>query len=315
MPRIPTKWNFINFIKWINQKEKRITNFLSMGSPIPFDVSLRDGIQSIPFEKQSEFTLNKKKEIFTNIMREYLPKHIEIGSIVSPSVLPIMKDSPELFKYGVKESAKYFRQPQLYMLIPNIKNLEKAMSINGLENFSFITSASNEFQMKNTRKNLLENKKEIFSMMDFLNNSHLVDKYNVKLYISCINECPISGKLENFQVAEEILKYHHSGVGKICLSDTCGSLDHGDFKEIMYRVNHYGMPLNQFSLHLHVNPARVDNVKKIMFSAFDFGITNFDVSELSTGGCSVTMKSQNICPNLSYDLYYETLAEYIEYKP
>ena len=120
--------------------------------------------------------------------------------------------------------------------------------------------------------------------------------------------------MDHLKVAEEIMQYHYSGVNKICLSDTCGTLDYKDFNQIMNLVNYYGMPLNRFSLHLHVNPNNIYNTKKIMFSAFDRGITDFDVSELSTGGCSVTMKKENICPNLSYDLYYETLTEYIESK-
>jgi isopropylmalate/homocitrate/citramalate synthase len=314
MNKLTNKWNFINFIKWANKKDSRLQTFLSMGSPFPFDVSLRDGIQSIPINQQIDFTLNKKQEIFSNIMCQYLPKNMEIGSIVSPSVLPIMKDTPEIFRYASNESKKYFRSPNLYVLVPNMKNLENALQIKGLDNFSFITSASDDFQMKNTKKNLFENKKEIFDMLRVLDNSHLANAYNVKLYMSCINECPISGKIDNVKVSEQIMNYHHSGVNKICLSDTCGSLDAYDFSEIMNRVHYYGMPTTQFSLHLHVNPNKIDNVKKIMFHAFDRGITDFDVSDLSTGGCSVTMKNENICPNLSYDLYFDILTEYIESK-
>ena len=132
--------------------------------------------------------------------------------------------------------------------------------------------------------------------------------------MSCINECPIAGKIDNIKVAEEIMQYNNSSVNKICLSDTCGTLNYKDFIEIVDTVNYYGMSFNRFSLHLHVNPNNIYNTKKIMFSAFDRGINNFDVSDLSTGGCSVTMKNENICPNLSYDLYYEILTEYIESK-
>lgn len=314
MNKLTNRWNFINFVKWANKKDSRLQTFISMGSPFPFDVSLRDGIQSIPINQQAEFTLNKKQEIFSEIMRQYLPKNMEIGSIVSPSVLPIMKDTPDIFKFASEQSSKYFRSPNLYVLVPNMKNLEKALDITGLENFSFITSASDAFQIKNTKKTLFENKKEIYNMLQFLDNSHLANAYNVKLYMSCINECPISGKIDNIKVSEEIMHYHYSGVNKICLSDTCGSLTPYDFSEIMNRVHYYGMPTNKFSLHLHVNSNKIYNVKKIMFNAFDMGITDFDVSNLSTGGCSVTMKNENICPNLSYDLYFDILTEYIESK-
>lgn len=314
MNKLSNNWNFIKFIKWANKTDKRLSMFLSMGSPMPFDVSLRDGIQSIPINQHKDFTLVKKKEIFSQIMNKYLPKNMEIGSIVSKSVLPIMADTPDVFDFASKESNKYIRMPQLYVLVPNMKNLERAMDIEGLRNFSFITSASDAFQLKNTKKDLFENKKEIYSMLKSLDSSHLNNNYHVKLYMSCINECPIAGKIDNIKVAEEIMQYNNSSVNKICLSDTCGTLNYKDFIEIVDTVNYYGMSFNRFSLHLHVNPNNIYNTKKIMFSAFDRGINNFDVSELSTGGCSVTMKNENICPNLSYDLYYETLTEYIESK-
>jgi isopropylmalate/homocitrate/citramalate synthase len=65
--------------------------------PILTDVSLRDGLQGLSRERQETFTLNKKKDIFHNIMFNYKPKNIEIGSIVNPKVLPIMSDSLHLY--------------------------------------------------------------------------------------------------------------------------------------------------------------------------------------------------------------------------
>ena len=42
----------------------------------------------------------------------------------------------------------------------------------------------------------------------------------------------------------------------------------------------------------------------------DKNIIEFDVSMLETGGCSVTMGSKTK-PNLSYNLYYKFLCDYI----
>ena len=41
------------------------------------------------------------------------------------------------------------------------------------------------------------------------------------------------------------------------------------------------------------------------------GIRSFDVSALESGGCSVTMDKSELAPNLSYDLYYKSLATYL----
>ena len=43
-------------------------------------------------------------------------------------------------------------------------------------------------------------------------------------------------------------------------------------------------------------------------------INSFDVSILESGGCSVTMDKNKLIPNLSYDLFYESIVDYIEKK-
>lgn len=314
------KWNYPSFIRWVNNKPQRLTTYLKLGSPTPFDVSLRDGIQSLTKDQQLIYTLPKKEEILTSIMNNYIPRNIEIGSIVSNKILPIMNDTPDLFSYANYITKRYSIKPNMYILVPNMKNLEKAVSIKNLCNFSFITSVSNEFQMKNTNKTLDQNKKEIRDMIKLLDNTFFStdnpsifhNNYRIKLYISCINECPLTGKMDYNKIVEQILDYKYMNIDSICLSDTCGTLDVESFYRIMNTCDLHGIPSSKFSLHLHVNPNRIDSVKKIMFNALDRGITSFDVSELSSGGCSVTMNKDNISPNLSYDLYYETLKEYIE---
>jgi isopropylmalate/homocitrate/citramalate synthase len=120
-----------------------------LGSPKPFDVTLRDGLQSLSKEEQKIYTLEKKKELYEKINLIYHPKNIEIGSIVSPRVLPIFSDTLELFNdiensYDKKHSSKN------YILIPTKDKLLEVIDIPHLNNFSFITSVSDVFQKKNT---------------------------------------------------------------------------------------------------------------------------------------------------------------------
>lgn len=61
-----------------------------------FDVSMSDGLQSIP----KKYTLSEKKTILHSIINTYKPNCLEIGSIVSPRVVPQMKHSYELYKYA-----------------------------------------------------------------------------------------------------------------------------------------------------------------------------------------------------------------------
>ena len=60
-----------------------------------FDVSLRDGLQSVSrFYKFSE-----KKDLLHKIINKYNPEKIEVGSIVNSKVLPQMHDSLKLYNY------------------------------------------------------------------------------------------------------------------------------------------------------------------------------------------------------------------------
>jgi hypothetical protein len=134
----------------------------------------------------------------------------------------------------------------------------------------------------------------------------------VKLYVSCINECPIEGKIDNDFIVNKLLMINKMNVDNICLSDTCGTLDVDDFEYIVDTCNFFGLPSSKLSLHFHVKNGREDIVEKIIHKALDRRIINFDVSLLETGGCSVTMNKNQISPNLSYELYYKFLVNYIE---
>lgn len=152
---------------------------------------------------------------------------------------------------------------------------------------------------------------EIETMIQMLDNQKI--NYKIKLYISCINECPIVGRQSNNHIITEILKYKQlyltNKVNTICLSDTTGTLSAADFTYVVDNCNKEGLPYSSFSLHLHVKSPPI--VEDIFHKALDRNITQFDVSDIETGGCSVTMDANKLTPNLSYPLYYEFLTKYI----
>jgi len=318
--------NYRSFINMCSTKKSWLTKYTELGKPKPFDVSLRDGLQSLPAEQHATFTLDRKIQLYKQIMEQHEPEQIEIGSITSNKVFPIFNDSKDLLEY-----ARYQRQEtNHFMLIPNkYKLLDLLADINiksdvsherDCKYISFITSVSDAFQKKNTKKTIAETREEITDMIHILdtisspNASEKSDEnYHIKLYISCINECPLQGKINNDFIVEEIVKYHTQTkhIHNICLSDTMGTLHDQDFTYIIDKCNQQGVPFSKFSLHLHVNRKHKSSTETIFYSALDRNITLFDVSMLDTGGCSVTMKASQLSPNLSYDLYYEYLLNYI----
>jgi hypothetical protein len=206
-----------------------------------------------------------------------------------------------------------YNRPNIFMLVPNSNQLKRVVNNTKINHFSFITSVSNEFQLKNTKQTLEESYNELYEMMySFEENRYRVNPPYIKLYVSCINECPISGKIDNNFIVDKILNLNKTKVNNICLSDTCGTLDVSDFEYIVDRCIFLGLPRNKLSLHLHVKSGREDIVEQIIHKALDRRILNFDVSLLETGGCSITMNKNQIANNLSYELYYKSLASYIK---
>lgn len=283
-----------SFTLWLKSNSKYLQTYKKLGSPRPFDVSLRDGLQS---SKQTIDT-TYKFNMFVRSCVQYNPQAVEIGSLVSPKILPVLADSVELYKMSIDIASM-----PLYLLVPSSSKLDIVTEL-GCSHISLITSVSEKFQLANTRKTLNQVKSDIKYI-----SSNFQGK--TKLYISCIDECPLAGPIDHSHICDQILWYwSNCQIKNLCLSDTVGTLTQKSFVSIVDQLNHQGVPYESLSLHLHVG--KESDIIEIMGCALARGITGFDVSYLETGGCSVTMGKSRTKPNLSYPLYYKGLAKYIE---
>ena len=286
--------------------------------PILFDTSLRDGIQNANPE---HFSTEYKEKIFHNIINNYNPQIIEIGSLTNPKILPIMNDTLILHNYSqnfinenIKENENhYWNNIKIVVLIPTITKLLFALK-NNVSNFSFITSVSNEFQLKNTNLSLEKTKANFHLMFDILKREPTYKNMYKKLYISCIDACPISGKIDNDLIIHEICYYFNFEFDEICISDTMGELTYENFVYIIDNCIKFGIPPNVFSIHLHISQQNIHNSERILFYCFENSINKFDVSLLDTGGCSITINSNELKSNLTYDLFYQILLKYLSCK-
>ena len=300
---------------------------------------MRDGIQrAVP----CTFPLQRKMNVFCDIFKNYQPDCIEIGSLVSNKIMPIMQDTPVLYSsvnnyllqqmqlYKIQQNQKKDESienhednheqsltiPKLYVLVPNSNKLLESFSY-GFKNFSFVTSMSNSFQKKNVGKTLDDTKNDLQHCFHLLDKEFPEDEFSTKLYISCINKCPIDGQIDISFIINELMYYHiYFNFDELCLSDTCGTLGYHEFVYIINALERNNFPINKLSLHLHIDQSRTSIIEKILFYCFDKNITKFDVSLLNEGGCSVTMNNTNnaIHPNLSYEMLYNCLQKYSENK-
>lgn len=301
---------YSSFMDFVSSNKTLLNKYICKGliKVKCFDVSLRDGLQSLTSIEREHYTTNIKKELYKNIVINHNPNSIEIGSIVNYKLLPIFSDTPELSSF-FENNFNYRKKPTNYVLVSNFEKFKKALDI-GITNFSLITSVSNTFQLKNTKMSLDDNYTDLENI---INSMCKLDrtKFSVKIYVSCINECPIEGKIDNTLIMNTINKLTMLKPDKICLSDTCGTLTLSEFKNILDGLTTIGIKYSLLSLHLHIHPDKEDEVEKIVHTALDHGILEFDVSAINSGGCSITMDKQKLLPNMSYEQYYNFLTTYL----
>ena len=277
-------------------------------SPVITDVSLRDGLQGLSPET---INLTDKISIFHDIYKDNIATNIEVGSVVNTKLVPVMSDVPTLYNYCGEFIDDHYSdyRPNLHIIVPNMKYLKKACA-NNMNNFAFLSSVSNDFQKQNANMSLTQVKNQLHQMTDYLNMNG-IQGYK-KLYLSCINVCPIRGKIDNNFIGSEIVYYSKlNKFNEICLSDTCGELTLDNFREIIAVCRAAQIPMDNLSLHLHVNPYN-NQLESILRYALNNKIHRFDMSSLSTGGCHMTLDDHNSFENLNYELFYSILARYID---
>jgi hypothetical protein len=287
-------------------------NIYSLLNPVIFDTTLRDGLQNIKQSELNNYSTQNKLELYNKIKAKHKPEFVEVGSLVSKKYFPIFSDSIEIFTQTNNNTIG-----KNFLLIPSMSKLKLAIN-SGCNNFSFISSVSESFQLANTNKSIQQTKAEILEMMYEIVSNPITSNPQVKIYLSCIDHCPKEGKISPDLIADEIIYYNDvSKPDIICLSDTCGSLTHESFIDIVDKANKGGVPYQKLSLHLHIDnssPNYYSNLQKIFNASMDRKITQWDLSLLETGGCVMTLDNSNIKPNLSYQLYYRLLIDYIVYK-
>ncbi len=312
--------SFKNFLK-SDSKYLNIYNEI-LKKPQVFDVSLRDGLQTVGKLDIDKYCLERKKEIYYNILETHHPKHMEIGSYVSPKVMPIFIDTPELFKYLELYDSQLGNglKPDLYLFVPTLEKLVELENKHNdiflfCKNFSLTTSCSFGFQMKNINKTLNETKEDLKLIIKYLQNKKGTNNFKIKLYISCINECPVNGKLDIDYIVDEIMYYYMNyKIDNICLSDTMGTLEPNDFEKIIDKCIFWGMNNSFLSLHLHYKEKNTDDerrIEEIITKALTRKINKFDVSEMRMGGCPITLDKEKIKNNLTYELFYKCLVDHI----
>ncbi len=217
-----------------------------------YEVGPRDGLQVL----NTEIPLDKRKKLISMLIDANL-KHIEVGSCVSPKILP-MRDSEHL---------SILTDANCSMLVLNEKGYSRAVK-GGYENININISLDDEFN----RKNLGKGFDEVLLMYLKMLENHNRD--NVRAYISHSFDEKFFD--EDFL---QLVEYLSTVAKTIVLCDTNGDAEN---ESILRRIGM--LPKNKFNLALHLHKGKGKYMEKVNL-AYALDVREFDTSITNFGGC------------------------------
>ncbi|ERL15874.1 hydroxymethylglutaryl-CoA lyase [Acidaminococcus sp. BV3L6] len=231
------------------------------------EVCPRDGWQNYPIHISKE---NKIKYI--KKMIDYGAKRIDVTSFVNPKYVPQMDDSAEVVA-GTLEYAKK-HSCVLDGLTLNTKGVENAIKA-GLTDVTFVLSASEEHNLRNSRRTMEESKAAFLKLLE--NASNL----NVTLAMPCIFGFPFGDEIDMKRIRGIIEEAFAYGVKKVGLADTAGISTPAHTRAVLREMKTYLDP-DQVSIHIHDTYGYgMANV----YVALEEGFTKFDAALCGMGGC------------------------------
>lgn len=235
------------------------------------EVGPRDGLQSI---KAIMPTVAKKAWIKAEY--EAGVPEIEVGSFVSPKLLPQLADTAEIVAY-----ARSLPGLNIAALVPNLRGLENAVAA-GVHKVSIPFSQSETHSLKNVKKSHPQMLEEIQRCLDFLDTLPSEQRPKFEVGLSTAFGCTLEGNVSEDVVVANAAKVVSMGVDEVGLSDTTGYANPAQLKRLSRRIwEHCGKDKLQ-GVHLH--NTRGQGLANVL-AAVDIGITTVDASLGGIGGC------------------------------
>ena len=231
------------------------------------EVCPRDGWQNHPVHIPAEIKIKYIKK-----MVDYGARKIEVTSFVSPKYVPQMGDAKEVFQ-GVQS---YLDEHGVtsFVLALNKRGVEDARAA-GVHNVNFVLSASEEHNLRNSRRTIQESMDAFKELASHAQGLHIV------LGIPCIFGSPFGDEVPLERIRWIIREAPSVGVEEFGLADTAGLSTPEHTRRVIRAVKECA-DVDRLSLHLH------DTYGMAIANAYVGlleGITLFDSSLAGMGGC------------------------------
>jgi hydroxymethylglutaryl-CoA lyase len=232
------------------------------------EVGPRDGLQSI---KQTMPTAHKLGWI--DALAAAGVREIEVGSFVSPKLLPQLADTAELVTHAL-------RIPGLHVaaLVPNLKGAEAAFAA-GVHKITIPVSVTEAHSLANVRKTHVQMIEEVRNIVALRNARYR--GVTIEAGMSVAFGCTLAGPVSD----DETLRFAHimaeCGVDEVGPSDTSGYAEPRQVRRLFTRLR---AELGNKAGGAHFHNTRGQGLANVV-AALDAGVTTFDASQGGIGGC------------------------------
>lgn len=241
-------------------------------TPVPAvlisEVGPRDGLQSV---KATMTTADKLKWI--DALAAAGLREIEVGSFVSPKLLPQMADTAEVVRHALTHPGV-----TIMALVPNIKGAEAALKA-GAHKLTIPVSASEAHSMANvrkTREQMVQEVRAICALRD-----ELEPQAKVEAGLSTAFGCTLQGVVPEDEVIWLAEQVAAAGADEVGLSDTTGMANPAQVRRLFQRL--------RTAIGGKAGAAHMHNTRGLglanCLAAYDVGVRTFDASLAGLGGC------------------------------
>jgi hydroxymethylglutaryl-CoA lyase len=232
------------------------------------EVGPRDGLQSI---KRTLPTADKIRWIVA--LAQAGLREIEVGSFVSPKVLPQMADCA-----AVVAQARKLPNLRVVALVPNLRYATMAFEA-GTHVITIPVSVSEPHSIANIRKNHPEIIAEVGAIVAL--RRERFPEIRVETSLSTAFGCTIQGIVPEDDVLRLAAAMVEAGSDTINLADTVGYANPAQVKRLFTRLR---AEVGDKTGGAHLHNTRGQGLANVV-AALDAGITTFDSSQGGIGGC------------------------------
>jgi len=233
------------------------------------DVSLRDGLQSLPSFVPTE----QKIALLQNLCHAGL-RRIEATSFVSQTALPQFSDASEILS-----AAKAIGGLIAQVLVPTARHAERALK-SGADHLAFVLSVSESHNRSNVRRSPVESIAEFRLIAAMLPAS---ENQSLRVSLATAFDCPFDGSVDSdatLRLLEQLVQVAPDA--EIALSDTTGRAPPTRVRSLFEVAREKFGQCGGWAFHGHdtygLGTANA-------YAAWTAGVNVFDASTAGLGGC------------------------------